>query len=167
LNCTVDTLQLALRSLVLTFFQLSFARSPTSSKRIYARDCPIHIHLTLESQESQLLDLISPSSISITLVQHIEWRSNQQQIRALAVDPSSSASPQMHTVHLIYKHEADADYDEVVTHATCWGSTASEKATLAQRRYFEAEIVVRKDLKPSFTFPMFSLQVCKFFFPHD
>lgn len=30
---------------------------------------------------------------------------------------------------------------------------------MSQRRYFEAEMVVRKDLKPSFTFPMFSLQV--------
>lgn len=32
------------------------------------------------------------------------------------------------------------------------------------QRHIEAEIMIRKDLKPSFTFPTLSLQVCVFIF---
>ncbi|KIM27491.1 hypothetical protein M408DRAFT_16577 [Serendipita vermifera MAFF 305830] len=160
---------------------LSISRSPNSSKRIYARDCPIHLYLTFDSHDSHFLDLVSPSTIKLFLVQQIHRRTNQHQLHTLQMNPSSSASPQHHLTHRIYKPEPDADYNEPVMQATCWRASSSSSSSsrhhsmsersgpppgLSQRRCFEAEMIVRKDLKPSFTFPMLSLQVSNSnFFP--
>ena len=47
---------------------------------------------------------------------------------------------------------------------SCWPSSSSgvssnPATTNTHQRHFDAEIIVRKDLKPSFSFPCLSLQV--------
>ena len=48
-------------------------------------------------------------------------------------------------------------HQEVTALGSCWFPTESQQSQFA--RQLEGEIIVRKDLKPSFSFPSFSLQV--------
>lgn len=131
-------------------------------QRTYARDCPIHLHFVLESSDSQLLDLLSPSACKIQLLQHIR----RQRLE-------TSTHP--YTIHKIFKNDSETGAEEVVVTGSCWRSPSPDgtqqhqphqqyqhqqhQASSQTRRHFEAEIVVRKDLKPSFSFPRFNLQV--------
>ncbi|KAG8829207.1 hypothetical protein FRC17_006990 [Serendipita sp. 399] len=119
------------------------------SQRIYARDCPIHLHITLESYDTQLLDLINASNIKVHLVQH------------LRTQPTAESSSHPHTVHKVYKAESSNDFEEIVVTSSCWKSAPGPHLPVGQTsnmRHYDAELVVRKDLKPSFTFPSVSLQ---------
>ncbi|KAG8821137.1 hypothetical protein FRB91_002573 [Serendipita sp. 411] len=124
--------------------------------RIYARDCPIHLHITLESYDTQLLDLLNASSLKIQLVQQVRTQTT--------TDPaaSSSSSSHPHTVHRLYKADAsNNEIEEPVVIGSCWKSFSGAQTGLVQtsnRRHYEAELIIRKDLKPSFTFPSLSLQ---------
>ncbi|KAG8756933.1 hypothetical protein FRC14_002528 [Serendipita sp. 396] len=123
--------------------------------RIYARDCPIHLHITLESYDTQLLDLLNASSLKIQLVQQVRTQPT--------TDPaaSSSSSSHPHTVHRLYKADAsNNEIEEPVVIGSCWKSSGAQTGLLqtSNRRHYEAELIIRKDLKPSFTFPSLSLQ---------
>ncbi|PVF93360.1 hypothetical protein CPB86DRAFT_829381 [Serendipita vermifera] len=147
--------------------------SSSSSSRTYARDCPIHLNITLESYDTQLLDLFSsPSALKLQLV---------QQIRRAPADiphhphPHTSNShhhqshnhhSQPYTIHKIFKSDPETEFDEPVVVGTCTRSSSANAGNSGgavaspsvYRRHFEADLVVRKDLKPSFYFPSFSLQ---------
>ncbi|CAG7852651.1 SubName: Full=Uncharacterized protein {ECO:0000313/EMBL:CCA72853.1} [Serendipita indica DSM 11827] len=119
-----------------------------SQQRIYARDCVIHLHVTLESYDTQLLDFLGASAIKVALV---------QSTRTQLIESSSHP----HTVHKLHKLQADGEHEEVAVQGSCWPSSSSgisSTTSNANQRHFDAEIIVRKDLKPSFSFPSLSLQ---------
>lgn len=127
----------------------------------YGRECPIHVHFILESADFQLLNLMTPSVFKIQLVQQIQIRIRKQR---------SEGSSHPYTIHKLYKGDADTDTEEVVVTGSCWRASSTEgpqnqyqnqQTPRLHRKHFEGEIMVRKDLKPSFQFPRLNLQVCE------
>lgn len=142
-----DSRQLSISHSVWSTFDRRDVGSKDASHRIYARDCPIHLHITLRSGDAQLLDLLSAGALKAQLV---------QQVRMQPTGPINHP----HTVHSIYKSDKEADHEDVVVVGTCWRSSPGSGISQSQfQRHFDADILVRKDLKPSFSFPTISLQV--------
>ena len=68
-------------------------------------------------------------------------------------------SSQPHTAHKKFS-PPKPHHQEVAALGSCWSSAEPQQSQLT--RQLEGEIIVRKDLKPSFSFPSFSLQVRSF-----
>jgi len=101
------------------------------------------VHITIESSDQHLLDLLAtPSTISLQLVQEVR-------MDHYAPEPS-----QPRTIHKVFS-PPEPHHREVAAVGSCWFPVESQQSQSA--RQLEGEIIVRKDLKPSFTFPSFSL----------
>jgi hypothetical protein len=108
----------------------------------YARDCPIPLQIIVNSPDPHLLDLLAtPSTISVKLVQEV------------CLDYYSL---QPHTIHKVFS-PPDTHHQEITACGSCWFPIESQQSQFA--RQLEGEIIVRKDLKPSFSFSSISLQV--------
>lgn len=65
-------------------------------------------------------------------------------------------SLQPHTAHKV-SSPPETHHQEVTALGSCWFPTESQQSQFA--RQLEGEVIVRKDVKPSFSFSSFSLQV--------
>jgi len=104
----------------------------------YAIGSPIPLYMTLTSDDSQALDLLStPSSIKVQL-----FRARAVGSSALKTDTAG---------------RSDNTFREVCGTAVFWPTTM-EDASVDGKRRLQGELEVRKWLKPSFTFPQFTLK---------